>query len=263
MLALALVAALRGVAVAALPDRLQIVADDAELGERIARSARQEHPGGVEVAPAGAAGRVPPRTLRLTVRQGPGRLWLVLSLRRALRVQRAVPLPGAPSRLDVAEVAAISLSELRARLDELQASRADAHESEDEVEPEAPAAAPPAPAPPPSASRAPAPAPVLTLAPRPAPWRLAVGVPTAALGAAVLSLGIASVALDGRCFDAAVPCAYRYDTLRPGIGELALGGAALAAGAVLIALDLRARRGPPRLALAPGPGLGLALAGGP
>ena len=104
----------------------------------------------------------------------------------------------------------------------------------------------------------PAPAPVLrsVLAPQPPPappsepaqsfgrrWRIGLGVSLAIAGLSVGGLGVASLALDGRCVDDVVPCDYRFDGRTAGAVEVALGGAAVLAGlGLLTSLGFAERR---------------------
>lgn len=103
----------------------------------------------------------------------------------------------------------------------------------------------------------PAAAPVLriVLAPQPPPppsepaqssgrrWRIGLGVSLAIAGLSVGGLGIASLALDGRCVDDVVPCDYRFDGRTAGAVEVALGGAAVLAGlGLLTSLGFAERR---------------------
>jgi hypothetical protein len=122
---------------------------------------------------------------------------------------------------------------------------------------------------PPNLAPAPASAPYGPERPRAQAWRwqLGLGVGLSALGLAAVSLGAASLALDGRCADAAVPCEYRYDGRVAGAAELAVGGAAALAGAGLVisaAIAARREARPARALLVPGAvgsGLGLSLTG--
>lgn len=135
--------------------------------------------------------------------------------------------------------------------------------------PPGPVASRPAPPPPPPALTRPPPAAMVPGRERPTSawrWQLGLGVGLTTLGLAAASLGAASLALDGRCADAAVPCEYRYEGRVAGAAELAAGGAAALAGAGLViaaAVARTARREgrPARALLLPGPGPGLSIAG--
>lgn len=73
-------------------------------------------------------------------------------------------------------------------------------------------------------------------------WRTGLGTSLAAGGLLLGGLGIASLVLDGRCADEAVPCEYRFDGRTAGTVELAVGGAALLAGLGLIGSVLHQHR---------------------
>lgn len=283
--------------------RVLVVADDPALGKAVVRSAAQHLAGPIVLAPAGTP--TPVGALRLQVqRAGAERLQLSLS-RGGVRVRRMLPIRGQPRAFDLAEAVAIALPALRTQLEQ-QALRPPSSVSPSAppppaqtqeasvvalvVEPVPPpakepvaAAAPeatPAPEkaqapPPPVASASPRVAPA---APAPAPpgperpraqtwrWQLGLGVGLSTLGLAAVSLGAASLALDGRCADAAIPCEYRYEGRVAGAAELAVGGAAALAGAGLVisaAIAARREARAARALLVPslGPGLGLSLAG--
>lgn len=240
---------------------LSVVTDDKDLGRAIVRSAGQHVQGPVALLVPG--GRVAPGTLRLSVkREGSQRVVLVLSQGSGPRVTRVLRLPDNPERFDLAEVVAISLSEMRNQLEE-RALRSP---------PRPPVTAPPrvalAPPPPPAVAErvAPptpqAPPPVLLPAPvlappRPAPFQplrppqggprvaLGLGVALSALGVAVAGLGVASLVMDGRCVDQAVPCDQRYAGRVAGAVEVASGAVVILVGTgLLTSVVLRARRAP-------------------
>lgn len=92
------------------------------------------------------------------------------------------------------------------------------------------------------------PQPLVPQASEPAPnfgrrWRIGLGVSLAIAGLSVGGLGIASLALDGRCVDDVVPCNYRFDGRTAGAVEVAVGGAAVLAGlGLLTSLGFSERR---------------------
>jgi hypothetical protein len=73
-------------------------------------------------------------------------------------------------------------------------------------------------------------------------WRVGLGTSLAASGLLLGGLGIASLVLDGRCADEAVPCEYRFDGRTAGAVEIAVGGAALITGIGLLGSVLHQRR---------------------
>lgn len=283
------------------PERLLVSADDAAFGRAIVRSADQYVAGSVELLPLGAP--VPPRALRLVVHSdGTERLTLVLSRSPKLSVSRVLRIAGSHGLFDRAEVVALVIDDMRARLNE-QIERASAAVTT----PRTPgalatatsrfaAAPPPSPEPqtqdrtlppasaapddpdgadspqgvvqtPPESLRALTPvvaAPQLHSIPVPLTltqpaidpsanlgrrWRIGLGVSLEVLGLAVGGLGVASLALDGRCVDGGVPCDYRFDGRTAGTVEAVLGGAAVLAGLGLVASLGYERRTPRRLSL--------------
>lgn len=289
------------------PERLLISADDAAFGRAIVRSADQHVAGSVELLPSGAA--VPPRVLRLVVHSdGNERVTLVLSRSPKLSVTRVLRIAGSHGLFDRAEVVALVINDMRARLNE-QIERANvaalarppgalaaaasrfAALPLPAPEPRAPVRAfppePPAsPGPddpdgpagpqglsptPPESLRAltpvfaapqlhPIPAPLTFALTQPAiepsanvgrRWRIGLGVALDVVGLAVGGLGVASLALDGRCVDGGVPCDYRFDGRTAGTVEAVLGGAAVLAGLGLVASLGYERRTLRRLSLLP------------
>lgn len=277
------------------PERLLISTDDEALGRAIVRSANQHVVGSVELLPPGAA--APPRVLRLLVHSaGSERLTLVLSRGAKLSVARVIRIAGSHGFFDRAEVVALVIDDMRARLNE-QLERAHAANAPRPASGQS--SAPPALAPPAAEQRAslPAPAPPdaedaadadiltdaapnpqqalsaltpvttaphlrtapasLTLAPLPREtvpagrrWRIGVGVSLEVLGLAVGGLGVASLALDGRCVSDVVPCDYRFDGHTAGTIEAVFGSVAVLTGLGLLASLGYERRAPRRLALA-------------
>lgn len=263
------------------PERLLISADNEEFGRAIVRSANQHVTGSVELLPRAAP--VPPRVLRLLVRSdGEERLVLVLSRGPRQSVARVVRIAGSHGLFDRAEVVALVIDDMRARLQE-QLERASAEAA---VRPAAPASTPPLPPPdpaPPSGEGTAAEtdpldqepadslgqiAPALAAPklyslpsqlslPQPPPesvpaparrWRIGLGVSLEIVGLAVGGLGVASLALDGRCVDGGVPCDYRFDGRTAGTIEAVLGGAAVLTGLGLLASLGYERRSPRRFA---------------
>jgi hypothetical protein len=74
-------------------------------------------------------------------------------------------------------------------------------------------------------------------------WRLGVGGAAATMGSFMLGVGIAALAINGRCVDAPVPpsttCDRSFATLAPGVGLTITGPLLIAGGALLIALPPR------------------------
>ena len=283
------------------PERLLVSADDAAFGRAIVRSADQYVAGSVELLPPGAP--VPPRALRLVVHsEGTERLTLVLSRSPKLSVSRVLRIAGSHGLFDRAEVVALVIDDMRARLNE-QIERANAAAAPARPPGALAAAASRLVPPPPSEPRAqvrtlppasaapddpdgaaspqglvqtppeslrvlapvvaapqlhPIPAPLTLTQPAIEPpanigrrWRIGLGVSLEVLGLAVGGLGVASLALDGRCVDGGVPCDYRFDGRTAGTVEAVLGGAAVLAGLGLAASLGYERRTPRRLALWP------------
>lgn len=133
------------------PERLLISADDQALGRAIVRSANQHVVGSVELLPPGTA--APPRVLRLLVHSdGTERLTLVLSRGAKLSVARVIRIAGSHGSFDRAEVVALVIDDMRARLND-QLERA--HAASATPRPASAGAAAP---PPPAAMQPPTPA---------------------------------------------------------------------------------------------------------
>lgn len=264
------------------PERLLISADNEDLGRAIVRSANQHVTGSVELLPLSAA--APPRVLHLIVRSdGEERLVLILSRSPRQSVARVVRIAGSHGLFDRAEVVALVIDDLRARLQE-QLERASTGPALKPVAPPSPLrpAMPPNLSPPAReeevAEEAPlnqeSAAPLESMAPvvaapqlhpvptqlsltqpppelSPAPgrrWRIGLGVSLEIAGLAVGGLGVASLALDGRCVDGGVPCDYRFDGRTAGTIEAVFGGAAILTGLGLLASLGYERRTPRRFA---------------